>query len=54
MQEVRKSQIQDLRGGLAWSINPGKMESRLGDFPGLRRLRAVVSSSGLKGSEIFK
>ena len=27
-QEVRKSQNQDLRADLAWSINSGKMESR--------------------------
>ena len=30
MQEVRKSQNQDLIAGPAWSINSGKMESRPG------------------------
>jgi len=53
MQEVRKSQNQDLRADPAWSINSGKMESSPGDFPGFRRLRAAASSSGLKGSEIL-
>jgi len=32
MQELRKSQNQDLRPDLAWSINSGKMESNPGDF----------------------
>ena len=53
MQELRKSQNQDLRADLAWSMNPGKMESNPGDFPGFRRLRAAASSSSLKGSEIL-
>jgi len=53
MQEVRKSQNQDLRGDPAWSINSGKMESNLGDSPGFKRLRAAANSSGLKGSEIL-
>jgi len=48
MQEVRKSQNQDVGADLAWSINSGKR-----DFPGFRRLRAAASSSGLKGSEIL-
>jgi len=53
MQEVRKSQNQDLRADPVWSINTGKMESSSGDFPGFRRLRAAASSSGLKGLEIL-
>jgi len=53
MQELRKSQNQDLRADSAWSMNPGKMESNPGDFPGFRRLRAAARSSGLKGSEIL-
>ena len=38
MQELRKSQNQDLRADLAWSMNSGKMESNPGDFAGFRRL----------------
>jgi len=53
MQELRKSQNQDLRADPAWSINSGKMESNTGDFPGFKRLRAAASSPGLKGSEIL-
>jgi len=66
MQEVRKSQNQDLRADPAWSMNSedlradpawsmnsGKMESNPGGFPGFRRLRAAANSSGLKGSEIL-
>jgi len=53
MQELRKSQNQDLRADPAWSMNSGKMESNPRDFPGFRRLRAAGSSSGLKGSEIL-
>jgi len=53
MQEVRKSQNQDLRADPAWVMNSGKMECNPGDFPGFRRLRAAASSSGLKGSEIL-
>jgi len=53
MQEVKKPQNEDLRADPAWSINSEKMESRPGDFPGIRRLRAAASSSGLKGSEIL-
>jgi len=53
MQEVRKSQNQDLRADPAWSINSGKMESNPGDFPGFMRLRAAASSSGTNGSEIL-
>jgi len=53
MQELRKSQNQDLRADPAWSINSGKMESDTGDFPGFKRLRAAASSPGLKGSEIL-
>jgi len=53
MHEVRKSQNQDLRADLAWSMNSGKMESNPGDFPGFRRLRAAARSSGLKGSKIL-
>jgi len=52
MQELRKSQNQDLRADPAWSINSRKMESNPGDFAGFRCLRAAASSSGLKGSEI--
>jgi len=52
MQEVRKSQNQDLRAGPAWSIDLGKMKSRHGDFSGLGRLRAAASFYGLKGSDI--
>ena len=53
MQEVRKSQNQDLRADLVWSINSGKMKSNPRDFPGFRRLRAAESSSSLMGSEIL-
>jgi len=53
MQELRKSQNQDLRADLAWSINSGKMESNPGDFPGFRHFRAAANSSGLKGSQIL-
>jgi len=52
MQEMRKSQNQDLRADPAWSINSGMMESRPGDFPGFRRLRTAASSPGMKGPEI--
>jgi len=45
---MRKSQNQDLRAGPAWSINPGKIESRPGDVPDFRRLSAEKNSSGLK------
>jgi len=51
MEEVRKSQNQDLRADPAVSINSGKMESNPGDVPGVRRLRAAANSSGLKGSD---
>jgi len=53
MQELRKSQNQDLRADPAWSINSGKMESNPRDFPGFKRLRAAANSSGPKGSEIL-
>jgi len=53
MQELRKSQNQDLRADPAWSTNSGKMESNPGDFPGIRRLRAAANSSSLKGSEML-
>ena len=53
MQELRKSQNQDLRADPVWSINSGKMESNPGDFPGFKCLRAAESSYGLKGSEIL-
>jgi len=53
MQELRKSQNQDLRADLAWSINSGKMESSPGDFPGFKRLRAAANSSRLKGSRRY-
>jgi len=49
MQELRKSQNQDLRADPAWNINSGKMEFNPGDFPGFRRLRAAANSSGLNG-----
>ena len=50
---VRKSQNQDLRVHPAWSIKLNrKIESRPGDFPGFRWLRAAASS-GLKGPEIL-
>ena len=52
MQELRKSQNQDMRANPRWSINSGKMESNPGDFPGFRRLRAA-SSSDLNWSEIL-
>jgi len=32
MQEMKKSQNQDLRADPAWSINSGKMEFNPGDF----------------------
>ena len=53
MQEVRKSQNQDLRADPVWSMNSGKAESNPGDFPSFRCLRAAESTSGLKGSEIL-
>ena len=53
MQELRKSQNQDLIADLACGRNSGKMESNPGDFPGFRSLRAAVNSSGLKGSQIL-
>jgi len=53
MQELRKSQNQDLRTDPAWSINSGKMESNPGYIPGFERLRAAANYSGLKGSEIL-
>jgi len=56
MQELRKSQNQDLRADPAWSINSGKMESNPGDFPGFRRLEGSsthpmpdTSSTGSSG-----
>jgi len=53
MQELRKSQNQDLRVNPAWGINSGKVESSSRDFPGFRRLRAAANSAGLKGLEIL-
>jgi len=53
MQELRKSQNQDLRADPAWCMNSANMESNPGDFPGFRRLRAAESSYGLKCSEIL-
>ena len=53
MQELRKSQNQDLRADRAWNRNFGKMESNPEDFPGFRRLRAAASFTGLKVSEIL-
>jgi len=53
MQELNKSQNQDLRADAAWSMNSGKMEFNPGDFPGFRRLSAAANTSGLKGSEIL-
>jgi len=53
MQELRKSQNQDLRTDPTWGINSGKIESNPGDFPGFKRLRAAANSSGLKCSEIL-
>jgi len=44
MQEVRKSQNQDLRADPSLSINSGKVESNPADFFGFRRLRAACSS----------
>jgi len=52
-QEARKSQNQNLRADPAWNTNSGNIESRPRDFPGFRRLRAAVSSSGLKRPEIL-
>jgi len=51
MQEVKKPHYQDLRAGPAWSINSGKIECDSGYFPGSRGLRAVASSSEVKGPE---
>jgi len=53
MQELMKSQNQDLRADPVWSINSGKMEFNAGYFPGFRRLWAAANSSDLKGSEIL-
>ena len=53
MQELRKSQNQDLRADPAWSLNSWKMQSNTGDFPGFRRLKEAGSSSGLEGSEVL-
>ena len=53
MQEVRKSQNQDLKADPAWTINSGKMESNPRDFPGLRRLRAAASPSGTEEPEVL-
>jgi len=53
MQELRKSQNQDLRANLVPSINSGKMESNPGDFVCCRRMRAAANSSGPKGLEIL-
>jgi len=53
MQEVRKSQNQDLRADPVWSTNSEKVESNPRDFPVFRHLWAAASSSGLKGSEIL-
>jgi len=54
MQDLKKSQNQDLRADPAWTMNSGKMESNPGDFPGFRHLEAAESSSGLKGSAILR
>ena len=53
MRTGRKLQNQDLKGDPACCMNFWKMESDPGDFPGFTRLKAVESSSGLKGSEIL-
>jgi len=53
MQELRKSQKQDLSADPVWSMISRTIESNPGDFPGFRRLRTAASSSGLKGSEIL-
>ena len=49
MQELRKSQNQDLRADPAWSINSGKMESKPGDF----LLQASEGNSKLLRPEKF-
>ena len=48
MQELTKSQNQDLRADQVWSMNSGKMESNAGNFPGFRRLRAAVDTVALR------
>jgi len=53
MEEVRKSQNQNLKADPAWRINSGKTESRPKDFPGFRCLWAAASFFGMKGSEIL-
>jgi len=53
MQEVRKSQNQDLRADPAWNIYFGKMKSNPRDFPGFRCQRAASRSFGLKCPEIM-
>ena len=53
MQEVKKPHSQDVRADPAWSINSGKIEFNPRDFSGSRWLRALESSSGLKGPEVL-
>jgi len=53
MQEVQRLYNQDLRADLAWSINSGKIESKTGDFPGFKWLRALTNSSGVTEPEIL-
>jgi len=52
MQEVKKSLNQDLRADSLWGMNSRKIESNPGYFPGSRCLRALASSSGVKGPEM--
>jgi len=53
MQEVKKSHNQDLKADPAWSINSGKIESNLGDFPNSRWIREKANSPGMKGLEML-
>jgi len=53
IQDVRKSQNQDLRADPAWSINSRKMESNPGDFPGFWHPTVAASSFGLMSSEVL-
>jgi len=53
MQEVRKSQNQDLRADPAWRINSEKMESKPGDFAGLNYTRIYNTHKVHKKTRFF-
>jgi len=52
MQQVKKKHFQNFRADLAWSLNSRKIESNSGDFFAFTWLRALATSSGVKGPDM--